>query len=76
MNCTSLDPTIATGGLEAIERNIDFDLIQQVFTDSTDISAYSEIYSQTKLSTIPLTITLSIRSGSFTDTAIINAITY
>lgn len=79
INCTPADPNKSEDGLDVIERNTDnSELAQshQAFTDTTYLSAYSEIYSHTKLRTIPLTVTLSIRSGSFTDTTIINKISY
>lgn len=79
LNCTPTDPNISEDGLDVIERNTDNSEVYhpaQAYTDTTYLSAYSEIYSQTKLRTIPLTVTLSIRSGSFTDTTIINKITY
>ncbi|MFT4536647.1 MAG: hypothetical protein ACJA1A_002627 [Saprospiraceae bacterium] len=78
-NCTPADPNKSEDGLDAIERNTDHSeviQIKQSFTDTMYLSAYSEIYSHTKLRTIPLTVTLSIRSGSFTDTTIINKISY
>lgn len=79
MSCKPDNPNQLEGGLDVIERNTDYsDLPQniQTYSDTTYLSAYSEIYSQTKLRKIPLTVTLSIRSGSFIDTTIINRITY
>ncbi len=79
LSCYTSDPNKAADGLDAIERNTDHSIapiVAQKYTDTTYISAYSEIYSQSVLKTIPLTIILSIRSGSFTDTTIINKITY
>lgn len=79
ISCTPSDPNKSEDGLDIIERNSDNNDVPkgiQVYSDTTYLSAYSEIYSHTKLRTIPLTVTLSIRSGSFTDTTVINKITY
>jgi hypothetical protein len=79
INCTPEDPNKSMDGVDIMEKNASYDSILysgQYYRDTTYISAYSEIYSKTKLTNIPLTVMLSIRSGSFTDTTIINAITY
>lgn len=79
IGCTPQDPNQDESGKDFIERNTEIRTIStkdQYYADTTYLSAYSEIYSQTKLRTIPLTVMLSIRSGSFTDTTIINKITY
>lgn len=79
VGCAPQDPNLDESGKDIIERNTDASSVptgDQYYTDTTYLPAYSEIYSQTKLRTIPLTVMLSIRSGSFTDTTIINTISY
>jgi len=76
-SCMTDNPNTNKQGEDKIKSHLKYtDVSIQEFQDTSYIPIYSDIYSESRISSSLLTATLSIRSTSLSDTTYINSIDY
>ncbi len=76
-SCNQKNPNLDTTGEDILDANLSYvDDISLIYHDTVYVPIYSDIYAESKLSSILLTATLSIRNTSLNDTTYISSIDY
>lgn len=76
-SCVQNNPNLDTSGEDILDANLTYvDDIALNYHDTVYVPIYSDIYAESKLSSVLLTATLSIRNTSLTDKTYISSIDY
>ncbi len=76
-SCIQNDPNLNTTGEDILDANLSYiDDIALAYHDTVYVPIYSDIYAESKLSSVLLTATLSIRNTSLTENTYISSIDY
>lgn len=75
--CKKTNPNLNTIGEDILDANLTYvDDVLLAYHDTVYVPIYSDIYAESKLSSVLLTATLSIRNTSLSDTTYISSIDY
>lgn len=77
LSCQQKNPNLNTTGEDILDANLTYvDDVSLNYHDTVYVPIYSDIYAESKLSSVLLTATLSIRNTSLSDTTYISSIEY